>query len=112
MKKSILIISLIAVSLITKAQGNLQFSQVITGSGAMSASNSPILTVPSNKVYKIEAVNLDGNIHAMVNGVGVSTSLHFPFWLKAGDTFYINAANAGTGTYNYQYSIIEFNIIN
>ncbi|WP_396140785.1 hypothetical protein [Flavobacterium sp.] len=54
MKKLILIL-IFFIALGAKAQGNLQFNQVITKSGYLGCgSSSNVLTVPSGKVWKIE----------------------------------------------------------
>jgi hypothetical protein len=98
------------------SQGNLQFNQVITGTGMLGPnSSSGIYTVPAGKVLKIEAVNQNNSAYFQIgiNGYEVPlTSFKFPFWLKTGDTFYVrySLTTAGIGI-NFQFSAIEFNII-
>lgn len=123
------------------SQGNLQFNQVLTNSGnvIMSTNNvkvfSPIQTVPSGKVWKIEFVGSSG--FTTINptfldyrwGISVNTldivlfltsnltsPYSMPIWLKAGDElrFYSTTTSWSTGnniTINYVFSIIEFNVI-
>jgi hypothetical protein len=105
------------------AQGNLQFNQVISGNynlGSWGANGllSPVLVVPTNKVWKVEFVGSSSG------GTSCSYSLNgqlIPFlsnnqsiannniWLKAGDSFALYS-NISTNCSVF-YSIIEFNII-
>ena len=114
MKKALLILSILAVAIGAKAQGNLQFNQVITGAASLSiGANSGLLTVPANKVWKIEAVNMPAvtGMQMQINSIGTSIgNCIFPFWLKAGNTFSV-FNGATSAAYSIQYSIIEFNII-
>ncbi|MDP4867136.1 MAG: hypothetical protein NWQ47_08305 [Crocinitomicaceae bacterium] len=104
------------------SQGNLQFNQVVSGAGILGNNGvSTILTVPADKVWKIESVNgwADSGSRTGLTINNVSTlisSATFPIWLKAGDTFRLTVfTNPGTGyaygPLNYYYSIIEFNIV-
>lgn len=123
------------------SQGNLQFNQVLTNSGniTMSSNNvkvfSPIQTVPSGKVWKIEFVGssgfttfnptyLDYRWGIRVNtqdivlflALNIASPYSMPIWLKAGDElrFYSTTTSWSTGnniTTNYVFSIIEFNVI-
>lgn len=139
--KNLLLICAILLSSAALGQGNLQFNQVLTISGntTMSSNNvkvySPIQTVPSGKVWKIEFVGSSG--FTSVNptffdyrwGISVNTRDIFlflalniaspysmPIWLKEGDQlrFFSSTSGWSTGnniTTNYVFSILEFNII-
>jgi hypothetical protein len=115
MKKTLLLLSILFIALGAKAQGNLQFNQVITGGASLAPlATSSTLTVPINKVWKIEAINGSyTNGLLKINTIEVTTTVcNFPFWLKAGDTFSFRNSGCSTcGTQNFHYSIIEFNII-
>lgn len=145
MKKSLFFVLLTLCSLLfvpcSNAQGNLQFNQVLTISGntTMSSNNvkvfSPIQTVPSGKVWKIEFVGSSGFISVNPTyldykwGISVNTRdivlflasnltspYSMPIWLKAGDQlrFFSTTSSWSTGnniTTNYVFSILEFNII-
>lgn len=88
------------------SQGNLQFNQVLTFGGTLCASCSqPIGTVPAGKVWKIESKG--GATINTVNGVSVTQSISYPFWLKAGD---ILGHYTGSAQDSF-ISIIEFNIV-
>ncbi|MCX8479668.1 MAG: hypothetical protein ORN56_07750 [Chitinophagales bacterium] len=117
------------------AQGNLQFNQVLTYSGALSIPNygtsitSVQWTVPTSKVWKIEAkTRCAGPLTLLINGIHYSdyypngsgsyaTAVIDPsvIWLKAGDiisyeyAFPCRSAN-GCGA-EYFISILEFNIV-
>lgn len=104
------------------SQGNLQFDQVISGSGTLGNNGaSTTLTVPADKVWKIESVNgwADSGSRPGLTINGVSTLIStatFPIWLKAGDNFRLTvlsnpSSGNALGPLNYYYSIIEFNII-
>lgn len=116
------------------AQGNLQFNQVLTISGSISVSgssnkvNSPTQTVPSAKVWKVEYIGasfVSATYFAPINwGVTINTqdlyvstssyltSLNSPIWLKAGDQLsFVTNGTGSTGSIEYLFSIIEFNII-
>ena len=116
------------------AQGNLQFNQVLTLSGSISVSsssgkvNSPTQTVPSAKVWKVEYIGasfVSGTYFAPIPwGVTINTqdlyvstsnyltSLNSPIWLKAGDQLsFVTSGTGSTGSIEYLFSIIEFNII-
>lgn len=95
----------------SNAQGNLQFNQVLTYQG--NSLSSPIWTVPSGKVWKIESAipfNNLGTSQFLVNNFTVlqNNSNIQPIWLKSGD----NCRFTLTSTFSsYSISIIEFNII-
>ncbi len=116
-----------------KAQGNLQFNQVITLTGTLTVNNGAInaqfYTVPSGKVWKIEHVggstSLTGNgtqYGLTINNAttisywGSSTSNYHkeicPIWLKASDSlsFYWSQYNSSQSC-SYVISILEFNVI-
>ena len=141
MRKSIVIL-LFFIALGAKAQGNLQFNQVLTYTEHLSVSclgscsvNSPIWTVPANKVWKIEArtatpqvIGSYGAINFVINSIVYSNEINVTtnaehtnpetIWLKAGDKINFNVGgncNGCTGypTYGGDYfiSIIEFNVV-
>jgi hypothetical protein len=128
MKNLFLIIILSSLTLIGKAQGNLQFNQVLTYNGNLTLytnTNSPIYTCPAGKVWKIEsktrtplAVNA-GTLSSYLNSTSLidlyqgNTVDNSPIWLKAGDDIYFSVYNpAGYNiTTSYYLSIIEYNIV-
>lgn len=100
-------------------QGNLQFNQVILYDFAASATQA--ITVPSGKVWKIEAGNSYNGSNSGITirnsanqamgvlstSASVSTSV-YPFWLPSGFTgSLLNGASTGRACL----SIIEFNIV-
>jgi hypothetical protein len=101
-----------------KAQGNLQFNQVINMS--FTAANTTPVTVPAGKVWKIEScmLNTASNSYAymLYNGVyytmrqqqSSAHNVNFPFWLSSGTTVTFGGNGGGAGGL---LSIIEFNII-
>jgi hypothetical protein len=126
MKKLFLITIVSLFTITTKAQGNLQFNQVLTYSGSISGSTSPgnslfspSWSVPNNKVWKVE--DCTSGIPLNINGFNFSPSNNKVFWLKAGDTINFQIVATCTpcqfcgGVCNinssYFISIIEFNII-
>jgi hypothetical protein len=116
MKKVLFTLSLLALAIGAKAQGNLQFNQVVAGAVSVSpGSVTGALIVPTGKVWKIENVNFSNtSIGMQINSLEVNiNNCRFPFWLKAGDTFSLRNTYTGTGASAYicHYSIIEFNII-
>jgi hypothetical protein len=134
MKNFFLIIALSSLSILSKAQGNLQFNQVLTYNGNLTAGNnttvsSPTYTCPTGKVWKIESKTRTpnnigangsyGTIEFYLNGTlsqdlysgnGIDTA---PFWLKAGDNIYYRFTNAFSNfiTASFTISIIEYNIV-
>jgi hypothetical protein len=123
--KKIVVIALFFLATTSFAQGNLQFNQVISGTGVLATNGvSANQTVPTGKVWKIESINgwssndVGSRLGMTINtiSVPVSGNVQFPVWLKAGDvlkfTLLTNPASGyATGPMNYIYSIIEFNII-
>jgi hypothetical protein len=115
-----------------RAQGDLQFNQVIntsvTGSiSANSSSNLGTITVPAGKVWKVEtATVLRGNeiersigrignylVFSHIPGNGYYTETFLPLWLSPG-TYNLNVVNnssSGPFTYRMSISAIEFNVI-
>lgn len=116
-----------------KAQGNLQFNQVVTytgtGSGSFSYS-SPTWTVPAGKVWKVEsaspivanapvtrAININAGSSwgsfALMTASQETTISPFPIWLKAGDQVQLQAAGncCSTTSFSYAISILEFNVV-
>lgn len=123
------------------AQGNLQFNQVINyvipsqtvlNSGSNAASISGNLTVPANKVWKIESASYKGKgnpawtltldnymLFTYTQTSGGGQNLYwptpYPIWLPAGtynwqSTYYVNG-NFFVTFEGASISIIEFNIV-
>ena len=137
MKKSILIL-LFFITLGAKAQGNLQFNRVINYTiPSQTVDYTGIIqttvTVPANKVWKIEAASYNGAgspgwslildnyllfSYTRDSGGGLNyyQDIHFPIWLPSG-TYNLKAQYYWvTGFQSYPFigasiSIIEFNII-
>ena len=104
------------------SQGNLQFNQVISASATLGLNGaSAVVTVPVDKVWKIESVNgwadCGSRLGITINTIPTLVSnAKFPIWLKSGDLFRMTvqtnpSSNVACGPMNYYYSIIEFNII-
>lgn len=139
MKKLVLTLCLLfTATALLKAQGNLQFNQVILQDFSSSVAGwaSPVVgtvTVPAGKVWKIEHAELwilstlrntqsgayslfVGNalLHRSRGGTGNLNQGgdHFPVWLPAG-TYDIVISNENGTPYNYVGTInaIEFNVI-
>jgi hypothetical protein len=132
MKNFFLLIALSTLTLLCKAQGNLQFNQVLTYNGNLTlywngpAGVSPIYTCPTGKVWKIESKTRTpltingGQLLSYLNSTSLidlypGTTDNSPIWLKAGDNIYfdiINTAFTGNNiTTSYYLSIIEYNIV-
>jgi len=132
MKKILLLISILFISLGAKAQGNLQFNAVKRFSnnsltvayGATVSAGS--ITVPADKVWKIESGSCSTIEGGVVYGshLSIGNQLLFshsnaqvfyhspPIWLPAG-TYSISIYNSSGGAYIFKTNIsaIEFNII-
>jgi hypothetical protein len=103
---------------VLKAQGNLQFNQVINM--AFTGANTTPVTVPAGKVWKIEncMLNTPSNNYAymLYNGVyynlrqqlSSAHNVNFPFWLASGTSVTFGGNGGGAGG---MLSILEFNII-
>ncbi|NDB35704.1 MAG: hypothetical protein EB023_10305 [Flavobacteriia bacterium] len=101
-----------------KAQGNLQFNQVINM--PYTGSNTTPVTVPAGKVWKIEScmLNTASNTYSymLYNGVyynmrqqlSSAHNVNFPFWLASGTSVTFGGNGGGAGGL---LSIIEFNIV-
>lgn len=94
---------------------NLQFSQVLTYSGRIENAStyieSPTLTVPDGKVWKIETYARD---YFFVNNVNITSNTNQGIiWLKSGDEVKYAPLSINTYLQDYRYilSIIEFNIV-
>ncbi len=140
MKKIFILLSICIASFGVKAQGNLQFNQIVTQNGTLSCGQtSPTFTVPNGKVWKIESFSPTyctmtdiGPIGTSININGLpilnaanfynNSSIEFakPIWLKANDsvsfTFHNYPASSSNGPcygewYNFFISIMEFNIV-
>jgi hypothetical protein len=119
MKKALLLFVLLCTFAGVKAQGNLQFNQVIN---QVLVGNTPVnFTVPAGKVWKIESVGVDyvntptTHIRNASNQVLVTfyTSSSYqnplPYWLSSGFTG--NFILSNSATYRGCISIIEFNVV-
>jgi hypothetical protein len=121
MKTLVAIIITLTVCLGLRAQGNLQFNQVLYLSNT--TDNQTQWTVPAGKVWKIEALGVvSSTLTVYINNAvafyyagtysNSSTSGYYrnadasPIWLPAGS---ILGHNCGCG--NRWFSIIEFNIV-
>lgn len=138
MRKIIAVICIITFSTVAKAQGNLQFNRVVresfTGTSATNATaDSAIvagtITVPSNKVWKIESgsvvktptlntyfmsLNIDGQMLYYSHGAGSYVVFNSPpIWLYEG-TYEVTVSNTytiGSTPFLAKISAIEFNIV-
>ena len=138
---SILLVVLIQIKAQTKKE--LEFNEVrlISLSSPVSANCgfivSQSITIPADKIWKIESANTYLNFDSSFKGLmqlnlpGVSLfandillsphtgvnaqDIHFPIWLPAGTyLFYLiqnQCGNYGTTTINGQVSAIEFNVV-
>lgn len=103
----------------SKAQGNLQFNQVLLLD--IAASGTYTINVPAGKVWKIEsAASYNGSnagivlrnsaVQAIGNFSSSSTTATscYPFWLPAGFSgSFLNSSSSG----RISISIIEFNVV-
>ena len=94
---------------------NLQFSQVLTYN---MVNQQEIITVPSNKVWKIEYAALspvNSGSKLQVNGLDILLSMNssstnsFPIWLKSNDV--LSIMSSGSSPPACFVSIIEFTIV-
>ena len=135
MKKALIILSILLLAIGAKAQGNLQFNAVKRINTSIAASPSSLttagtLTVPVNKVWKIESGSISQSTGAFPNG-GYPSSLYIdnqvvysavqvnnfnsfssPIWLAEGTysiSVYFTAASPASIW--IAISAIEFNII-
>lgn len=100
----------------SKAQGNLQFNQVLNVEFTSSVSTT--LTVPPGKVWKLENLVMSSlNNYACFSYNGSTYYLrqhntsssawdNFPFWIGSGKT-----VTFGAGCASGMISIIEFNVV-
>jgi hypothetical protein len=127
MKKYLFMLSFLLLAVLIHAQGNMQFNQVIriknTGSISLPASiNVATITVPANKVWKIESasaqlylnITIDGQLAFYGNAnqdAMINPSL--PIWLSSGtyQVLLFGTASAGTIAYTTVISGLEFNIV-
>ena len=102
----------------SKAQGNLQFNQVILFDLASGATQA--ISVPPGKVWKIETANTGNGSSgavwirnassqaiAQLSTSNTSSSSNYPFWLPSG--YSGNFYNVSVG--RACVSIIEFNVV-
>jgi hypothetical protein len=109
--RTVLLIAILLTCLGFRAQGNLQFNQVLVLDGNQ---NTPTYTVPAGKVWKVESATISsgsGYLALSINGSSASIVTYanagnnLPFWLPGGTLI---------GFYIYQtgkVSILEFNVI-
>lgn len=108
-----------ALSLLGKAQGSLQFNQVLLLS---TNSNGQSWTVPAGKVWKVSSASVSGNFSSFMaiglNGTSYwytpnysvdqgRFSLTLPLWLPAGTVLNLPFPN----TVDRFASVIEFNVV-
>ncbi len=138
MKKVLVLFLFVLSGTMAKAQGNLQFNQVKffqlnviqTSSNGTFDFASVAITVPANKVWKIEAasptsyspstgshsfggrITLDGNLLSDFYSTPGQLS-HLPFWLPAGSYNLELRSSTSTPTFYFKgaISVIEFNIV-
>jgi len=135
MKKALLILSILFIALGAKAQGNLQFNAVkrintSIAAAAVSSTTAGTLTVPANKVWKIESGSISQATGAFPNGgypsslfidnqvlysavqVNSSNSYSSPIWLPEGTySISVYSSASAVATFLIAISAIEFNII-
>jgi hypothetical protein len=109
--RTALLIAILLTCLSFRAQGNLQFNQVLVLDGNQ---NTPTYTVPAGKVWKVESATISsgsGYLALTINGSSASIVSYanggnnLPFWVPGGTLI---------GFYIYQtgkVSILEFNVI-
>lgn len=133
MKSIVLCFTVFTISLMAKAQGNLQFNQVmrLSYTGTIASNAAPVsagsFTVPANKVWKIESgsavdsklftvqfsLTVDGQL--LYSGHSAGSSMPFytspPMWLSEG-TYNVSAALITGSNYSFvaKISALEFNI--
>ena len=140
MKNRLLIILIFIGTFFKVNSQTLEFSQVISEDSMITFSNCGIyysntFTVPNNKVWKIEYLNIGSNIQWMINdtyidhgktgSIGTSSSGSVGYslnaftagsiWLKGGDQlkgrWHLTSGNGncGNGVLPFYFSAIEFN---
>ena len=119
----------IAFSTWSFSQGNLQFNQVVSysqafntsSSGSLYSFTSPLYTVPTGKVWKIEKFLMHKNVTIPSGWLVVNSGAKLftdevnsgPVWLKAGDEFVATVSQSGGSNFSGDVfiSIIEFNVV-
>jgi hypothetical protein len=117
MKKIFLLSALVCLFAFSKAQGNLQFNQVIHY--VLQGGTPQNITVPAGKVWKIEAASVPelylnlylrnaSNQNIAIFPFSSSYNQCLPYWLPGGFTgnFFYNYVG-----YRASVSILEFNIV-
>jgi len=118
--KNSLFVFALFITIGVSAQGNLQFNQVILYD--IVASGTQNITVPANKVWKIESVshgyiagssamslrNSAAQPIAFFSGsTGTSYTANYPFWMPSN----FSGSFANQTGYRATISIIEFNVV-
>ena len=127
--------ALFCISLTAKAQGNLQFSQVIQQSfnqaiPTNSMTTLSTITVPAGKVLKIETASMAGNTLDIIQGSrlymgnhclwqlnylsagGLIVDRNLPLWLNAGTySFQVYHQSGISVNLRTSFSGIEFNVV-
>jgi hypothetical protein len=129
MKKLVYILFLNLFCLTGYSQYNLQFNQVVTLNGVgIGCQNTSVGSVPTGKVWKLEAWTNSNEVAIYFNGTiynnhylagwGNSNGQQFqlssnlnPIWLKAGDNISVTISNQFCQNRSYFFSIIEFNLV-
>jgi hypothetical protein len=129
MKKVFLIAILSIFAIVSKAQGNLQFNQVLTyggfvggqivPNGSFSINSTDIWEVPMGKVWKLENWTSTDNIQLLINDILFISKYDRVLWLKPGDRVrfnYFGGCSGGPGgcfivSASYFISILEFNVV-
>jgi len=124
--KLVLIFLSIVFCMKVSAQGTLQFNQVLTYSGMANCNgqtwSTPNLTVPANKVWKLNSVRVSNatGMRFVLNGIVLDKTdwnlSGSAIWFKASDvvSFGVGPTPSGSSsscTQGIVVSIIEFNII-
>ena len=124
-RKTIILFFLMVVFLPSVCMAQMDFSKVVSLNGEIQLINNTagvIYAVPDGKVWKVESVfsssnnylgfKLNGILNTM-GGINSGTIIHFPIWLKAGDTiqpYSFGGGKNGSGMGYYLISIIEITV--
>lgn len=124
-RKTKMLFLLIVVFLPSFCLAQMEFSKVVSLNGEIQLTSNTagvVYSVPNGKVWKVESVFLSNNnylgfkINGILNtigGVNSGTTIHYPIWLKAGDTiqpYSFGGGKNGSGMGYYLISIIEITV--